>query len=182
VKLNGDDEYKSDAVFDSVHNGVVRGASEKGWKKLETMDVGVEEAQRYLPKEFIDLYLELVYLGVDVGKTSAVDRKSVDIPGVGKGTDGLGNVRSETKEVRDVYRKIRLPTSGLSVPILSENAVRFRSSVDRKLRKITREIKSYLDGKTAPKVNRRCGQCKKFGDGDWSWCPFCRGRMEEISS
>lgn len=121
-------------------------------------------------------------------------KSEVDLPGVGKGSGGLGAVRSETPDIRSVHRT---PggggaSGGGDVPLRSEVALRYKSTVDRKLRRMGREIRYFVDGleRRGPrgggmtgvaKPMRKCvGKCKKFGDADWVYCPWCGGPMSEL--
>ena len=110
--------------------------------------------------------------------------------GSGRGYDendlGLG-ARSKERltSVAPQYRGGAEKSAGGSsvVPIRSEGAVLMRSKIDRRLRRIGREIKSYLDereiGRPSPVVRQCSGKCKKFGEAEWLYCPNCGGPMQE---
>lgn len=66
-----------------------------------------------------------------------------------------------------------------------ERAFRVRVLIDKRLRKMGREIEAFLDGKKKWQNAglRACaGRCKKFGDGEWVYCPWCGGPMREMEN
>lgn len=185
-------EYSSDAVFDSVYVGLCPDCHaptalccrhRHRLVSSQAREVGLEYVSHFMPKSFIDLYERLLLEQFSDSAMSVHSGQNIDIPGVGKGSGGMAAVKSETTEVRSVHRQ---PVGGDSATVIrSEAAMHFRSGVDRKIRKISREIKFYLDSKggrvKATKPQRKCdGNCKKFGDGDWNWCPYCGGPMREL--
>lgn len=64
-------------------------------------------------------------------------------------------------------------------PVSSDEAQSMKARVDRKLRKIAREL--TRGEKSCP---RRCTgkNCRKWADPDWAWCPYCRAATEDIDS
>lgn len=57
-------------------------------------------------------------------------------------------------------------------PLGSEQALAYKARVDRKLRKIAREIKLFLDKHEDGKVDvRRCTACRQYGESEWLYCP-----------
>jgi hypothetical protein len=104
------------------------------------------------------------------------------VPGSGKKT--TGRIKTSSAEASIGGKKNR---QGKSPEFIrSEAALGYRSKVDRKLRKIAREINYYLAtplDNTAESVQRRCaGSCKRMGDGEWLYCPWCAGPMEEVAN
>jgi len=65
--------------------------------------------------------------------------------------------------------------------IRSEAAFNEKSRIDRKLRKLTREIKAWLrDSHEARDDVRRCTVCRKFGEPEWLYCPRDGKPMESV--
>lgn len=173
LNLTVTSDYVGDAIFDSVHNGKVREV-EKRFNVLYTKYTGLELIQAFLPKDFINAYESLLSIALETGERKG---ESIDIAGTGKGTGA--QVKSEAKDVRSVHRKA--PSAGSSKAIIrDEAALRFRSGIDRKLRKLTREMRNYLGGDWKNKVTRKCSGCNKFGDGDWNHCPYCGKPMYDV--
>lgn len=168
--------YSPHAVTDSVYDG-----TGTRYVRPERLDVGLDYVERFLPDGFVNAYEQLLGQAFSAAAMSVKGQEQIDIPGVGKGKNGLGSVRSGMTEVRSVHRS---PPRAASSVIGSEIAMQFRSSMDRKIRKITREMRFFLDkanGEKGVNPQRKCsGRCKKFGDGDWMYCPWCGGPMSEI--
>lgn len=65
--------------------------------------------------------------------------------------------------------------------IRSEAAFNYKSKIDRKLRKLTREIKTWLQGSGEYRDDvRRCTVCRKFGEPEWLYCPQDGKPMESV--
>ena len=65
--------------------------------------------------------------------------------------------------------------------IRSEAAFNFKSKVDRKLRKLAREIKVWLQDSPGERDDvRRCTVCRKFGEPEWLYCPRDGKPMESV--
>jgi hypothetical protein len=68
-----------------------------------------------------------------------------------------------------------------SDPLGSERALAYKSRIDRKLRKISRQIKRWLDDREDGKVDvRRCSLCRQFGEPEWTYCPKDGKPMQSI--
>ena len=52
-----------------------------------------------------------------------------------------------------------------------------KSSVDRKLRKIARQIQTDLAGGLSSPP-RKCSRCGRFGEDNWNWCPWDGAAMQ----
>lgn len=65
--------------------------------------------------------------------------------------------------------------------IRSIAAFNYKTKVDRKLRKLTREIKTWLQGSGEYRDDvRRCTVCRKFGEPEWLYCPQDGKPMESV--
>ena len=65
-----------------------------------------------------------------------------------------------------------------------EDSVDYRKKIDRRLRRIAREIEEFLaggNGESLKSGKRKCGgRCRKIGDPEWLFCPRCGGPMIEV--
>jgi hypothetical protein len=65
--------------------------------------------------------------------------------------------------------------------IRSERAFNEKARIDRKLRKIAREIRAWLrDSAESRDDVRRCTTCRKFGEPEWLYCPKDGKPMESV--
>lgn len=137
----------------------------------------------FLPAGFLNAYEQVLmaaYGARNLGSGRPPD--DTTLVGVGRGSGGLGSVKSETPDVRNgatPSRKI-----GSSVPIRSERALHYRAKIDRKIRQVGRDIADFLASLDNPQAvrtsQRRCtGRCGKFGDGDWNYCARCGAPMRQ---
>lgn len=65
--------------------------------------------------------------------------------------------------------------------IRDEQALAFKSRVDSKIRKLCREMESWLENESSDKVRtpmRKCKKCKKYAEETWQFCPFDGQKME----
>lgn len=131
-----------------------------------------------LPGEFLDLYEELWLRmwrapgasgGVNVGDENA------EVPVAVK-----WRVNTTEQETRGTASpKGRGSTSkGLGVKDVRAQAT--KEWVDRKLRKIARELRDRLTDDGTVGVRRCTGpRCRKLAEDTWNWCPFCGAPTEQ---
>lgn len=146
---------------------------------IQAVDADADVVARWMPRDFVQWYVALVSLITGPSGYGGVDENVV--PGSGKAYGGMGSLKSGSSESLKLTGGQFRPESG--VLMRSEWASDMRVKVDRKLRKIARELKNMLDddSKRRSYVRRRCaGQCKKFGEADWLYCAKCGGRMEQV--
>ncbi len=136
---------------------------------------------RYIPMSVLGAYSRLI--DAAVGERALGSGRGYDDlfePGVGQKS---GPRISSSSGQASIGKASKVKGQGQDF-IKSEMALAYRSKVDRKLRKIAREMHSYLatpTDVTAASVQRRCaGSCKRLGDGEWLYCPWCAGPMEEV--
>jgi len=62
-----------------------------------------------------------------------------------------------------------------------ERAFELKKKVDRQLRRIAAQIRAFEDGRKIESAGQRVctGRCKRFGDGEWTYCAHCGGPMRE---
>lgn len=144
--------------------------------------LGVEELElilRFFPGRVLWMYVRLLDLAF--GERNLGSGRGYDENDLGLGARSPERLSSAALDYRGSAVQ---PRQGTSRPLLrSEVAVQYRSKLDRKLRRIGREIESFLTEKEFGRkvsVVRQCsGKCKKFGDADWNYCPNCGGPMQE---
>jgi len=122
---------------------------------------------RMLPGAFVDAYGALwgASLRHPQGTLASDYRETVVAPRVKRARTSTG--QTETRGLAKGSRK-----SGRSVdPVVSLRYLREKARIDRKLRKITREIEAVLSGGRGLTVVKRCPKCQRFGDEEWVFCP-----------
>lgn len=163
------DDYRPHPVTDTVF---ARPAVEYSSHPVESIwDVVAE----FFPKDFLNLYEQLIEMEFsNLGRSVPTDPNS--IPGTGTGTGA--HTRSEQPDVRSVHRA---PVFGPNDPIRHEQAGVTRARVDRKLRKLTREMRLWLSSASPGGTIHRCnGRCKRIAEPDWKFCPNCGGNVIKL--
>lgn len=61
--------------------------------------------------------------------------------------------------------------------VKSVRMLALKSLIDRKLRKLAREIESRMAGGTGESA-RKCSRCGKYGEDNWIWCPWDGAAMQ----
>lgn len=181
------DDYKPHPVSDGgVGSGGRRRLDEGDSGKRRRVVVDGEIAGAvlgFLPKKFVHLYEQLcdnAYGERRLDGSSATRRDT----GGGRATAKRGSGRLNSGQVD---KTLVASTGGKTknhaeIAMKSEAAVDFRRLVDRRLRRLAREIEDFLRGDEAVKAGRRkCGgRCRKIGDADWIYCARCGGPMQEV--
>lgn len=140
----------------------------------------LELLARYVPKGFLLCYEILVCRGLVLGGGGRGYDETVEV-GSGRPVGGLGTPRSGVTERRLTAGVGRRGSSGAAV-IRDEAAVSYRASVDRKLRKIAREMSAWLEeGPRGKKAVYRCTgkKCGKYAEPEWNFCPTCGAAVDE---
>lgn len=137
---------------------------------------------RGLPAEFLSVYLML--MDATYGETnlgSGLGYRDNEIPGTGvqKNPWPLSSVAPQSGQA--AHKKFIGQSRDF---IRSQKNSGLKDRTDRRLRKLTREIKFELSshsGQKEPKAIRQCaGTCRKFGEAEWLYCPRCGGPMQEV--
>lgn len=132
---------------------------------------GVEgEVLRELPQALVSAYEELL-----------ARSRSRPLPhdvGVVAKTRRVVRISTSQRETRGGAKGSR--KAGPSDPIRDPAALVFKGKVDRKLRKLAREMRVWLDGGVAHNSVRRCTRCRRFADETWLYCPHDGARTEEV--
>jgi hypothetical protein len=107
-------------------------------------------------------------------------------------SDGSGAIRMRTSsgQVDTVGTKVKSgsgrsgggkDTRKTSNQLRNERLLREKTKVDKRLRRMAREIESMLRGEVHIEAVRRCaGRCGRLGQADWKYCPNCSGPMAEV--
>jgi hypothetical protein len=138
------------------------------------------EVLEAMPEGFVFQYhvLWLEGLGKAVGGRPGLPEKVVAPNVVAKTRRSGPRTSTSQTETRGGAKKSKSSEVG-GVEFASEAAVHFRRRIDAKLRKLGREIRSWR-GDAERSAGRRCSYCKRFGDDEWVYCPWCRSPMEEV--
>lgn len=144
---------------------------------------------RFLPPDFLFAYEVLVHRGLVVGGGGVRGGAGYDesvVVGAGRGTGGLGGVKSGETE-----RRIGTGGggggpgkngSGAAV-VRDEAALAMRRKIDRRLRKLAREVLLWIEGNglSSKTIVYRCTgrKCGKFAEEGWAFCPSCGSAVGE---
>jgi hypothetical protein len=142
---------------------------------------------KMIPPAFIEAY-EALWVGCFKNDVHPLSGSGEE---VGRST-GAGSIRWRTNsgQVDTVGTKVKSGSgrSGggktvgkTSAALRDERLFREKGLIDKRLRRLARDILAILDPKGAQvERQRRCtGSCKRLGQSDWLFCPNCGGPMAE---
>jgi hypothetical protein len=125
---------------------------------------------------------ERTQAGADLGRASGKVVKGVGARGwrlSSGGVDVVGtrNGGSDNKSRQKVVGKT-------AKTLKDERALRFKQKIDKRLRRIAKEIHAFLENaEVAVERQRMCGgHCRRLGESSWLYCPNCGGPMNELDS
>lgn len=107
-------------------------------------------------------------------------------------SDGSGAVRMRTSsgQVDTVGTKVKSgsgrsgggkDTRKTSNQLRNERLLHEKGKIDKRLRRMAKEIEAILIGGLHAESQRRCtGRCARLGQTDWKFCPNCGGPMQEM--
>lgn len=131
-----------------------------------------------IPTVIIDAY-EALYLSA-YGSDALKIGDDNQIHGTGKAEKG--RTRSDQVETRGgAIQKKKLSASRTDV-IKNLKSYQYKLKVDKRLRKMSKEIGEFLSDAEPTTVFHRCTSCKKTGESDWKHCPRCGAEMEQIDA
>lgn len=180
--------YEPHPVLDG---GVGSGGSRRlkdgdsGRRKLVVVDGEIAGAVlAFLPKKFVFVYEELCDAAYGERRLDASGSMAAPEGGRQKAKKTSGRISSSA-----VDKTLAAGAGGKSrntaeIQFKNEQAVDFRRLIDRKLRRIAREIEEFFAGgvENLKAGSRKCsGKCRKIGDPDWLFCARCGGPMEEVN-
>jgi hypothetical protein len=135
-----------------------------------------------LPADFLDQYEALfleAWKAPGMGEVGGVRRDPDAAVAPGKGVKW--RVTSGQTETRGgaTGKGGGGPASGLSPRNLRAQGT--KEWVDRKLRKLARDIRTRMSDDEGPGVRRCTGpRCRKLAEDTWNWCPFCGAPTEDV--
>lgn len=140
---------------------------------------------RFMPKEMLFVYEVLVHRGLVIGGGALRGGRGYDesvVPGTGKAVGGMAATRSGVVERRMAAGAPAKRGSSAKPVVRSEEAVVYRRKIDRRLRRIAREMLVWLEEGVTSKVLRRCtrARCGLFAEDGWNFCPVCGGSVEDF--
>ena len=133
---------------------------------------------RITPAPFLDAY-KLLY--DEVFGTGAIFQDDTQIHGTGKAI--RGRTRSDAVETRGgAVQKKKLSASQKNV-IKSQRAFNEKTKIDKRLRKIGKEIYEFINKEKAITHDWyvRCSKCKKHMDDDYLFCPRDGAPAERVN-
>ena len=131
-----------------------------------------------LPPAFTEAY-EQVYLRAFGAAVAGTQRRDGE---AARATVRRGVARTSSGGVDHVGTAGPVTGSGGSrVPVADERALAAKAWADRKLRALARDLTRRMGGDGAAGQRRCAGKCKKFGDPEWLFCPWCGGPTEDVT-
>lgn len=178
--------YESHPVLDGgVGSGGPRRLAEgdSGRRKLVVVDGEIAGAVlAFLPKKFVAMYEQLCDAAYGERRLDASGAMAPPEGGRQKVKKTSGRVSSSQTD-----RTLAAGAGGKSrntseIQFKDERAVDFRRLIDRKLRRIAREIEEFFVGGEGLRAGKRkcAGKCRKIGEPEWMFCARCGGPMEEV--
>lgn len=133
---------------------------------------------RLTPTAFLEAY-ELLY--VETYGSGAIVQDDNHIHGTGKAQ--RGRTKSSDVETRGgAVQKKKLSASQKNV-IKSQRAFNEKTKIDKRLRKMGKEIFEWLNKEQTEPVHYwvRCSKCKKHAEDGYAFCPWCGNKTEKVS-
>jgi hypothetical protein len=133
---------------------------------------------RLTPAAFLEAYQ---LLHDETYGTGAIFQDENAIHGAGKAQ--RGRTKSDAVETRGgAVQKKKLSASQKNI-IKSQRAFNMKTKIDKRLRKMGKEIFDYLNKEAASKVDfyMRCSKCKKHAEDEWQFCPRCGATTERVN-
>lgn len=156
--------------------GVVEGARLSGVEELLML-------VRYLPESFVAAYLRLIDRAV--GEKNLGSGRGYDQNDLGLGARSGVQTKSEVRGYRGSAEKSGKPSSGMGMPIQSEEAMYDLDRYRKRLRNMAREMMVFLrdeaSGEGRSILRRRCsGRCGRLGNAEFLFCPNCGAPMQDV--
>jgi hypothetical protein len=164
-------------VDESQRGQIMRLVSSEGWH------IGIPDIEREvwnrLPERFRFLY-EIMWLRA-FGPSIGGRYSNGSDPNVVASTKRVVRVSTNQTETRGgASSGKKLAGASTKDTISSDRALEQLRKVDRRLRTLARDMAMYIGGDEARGSVRRCSRCKRYGDGDWLYCPRDAAPMEEV--
>lgn len=130
------------------------------------------------PASFLDAY-QLLF--IETYGSGAIYQDPNSIHGAGKAQRG----RTDTRQVETrggAVQKKKLSASQKNV-VKSQRAFNEKTKIDKRLRKLGKEIYDYLNKEALHPTQwwMRCSKCKKHAEDEWLFCPRCGAATERMT-
>lgn len=143
---------------------------------VEFGDLSLADAVRTLPTDFVSVYESLFLASLRTDRGGSSDAGEVGVAGARRVTRVSTN-QVETRGGSKGSRK----SGGSADLVRSQRMLEFKGRVDRRLRKIARDIKAEMrDAQGDSELLRRCTVCRTFGESGWLYCPKDGKPMESL--
>lgn len=183
----GDDGRLSLSDDEALWTGVeLRRMYAKGWNDaLVKMGLGGEkwgglddgELRRMVGERFATALEAIWVLSLGYLRSSVPDGNG----GLRNGT-GSGQKSRAASKLEGVTRKRgKRAGSDTRGVVQDEAAFRFKQLVDRRIRKLTREMEEWVVRRTSlreEKIPGKCQKCQRYAEDNWSYCPFDGQKIE----
>lgn len=146
-----------------------RDQAEAGKVRLAMMS----DELRMMPEVLVDAYAALCAEALRDGTEGRREDSSPRVKGKPLGWRISSN-QTETRAGAKTSGK-KGPVGGPEIK--SRRMFVLKEKIDRKLRKLAREIESRMAGGTG-EMSRKCSRCGKYGEPDWIWCPWDGAAMQ----
>lgn len=127
-----------------------------------------EHPAKFLPQGLVEAY-ETLYIRA-YGSDAPYLGDPISIHGSGKALRGRIKT-SETEKRAGAFQKKKLSASRTSI-IQDQKAFDIKDKIDKKLRRVSREIYSLLNNQETV-VRSVCSKCRRLGEPEWKYCPAC---------
>lgn len=149
-----------------VNSNSSNGARAASTSQSHVRPVDGDEIARKLPPVFVEAYSFL-------HEQALADSASMN---GGRGYDEVSDTRIKGgAKAPKKYGSNR-------APLKSQAASGYIDTVNRKLRRISREIKGFIEHNSPNAEMRQCSSrtCRRFADPEWNYCPACGARTENL--
>jgi hypothetical protein len=133
---------------------------------MEPRPIDGDEIARKLPRGFVEAYSYL-------HSQALADAASLN--------GGRGYDETSDNRIKGGAKPPKKYGSGRA-PLKSTRADGYLDTVNRKLRRIGREIKGFIEHNSPNAEMRQCSgrKCRRFADAEWLFCPWCGASTENI--
>lgn len=165
------DELREAEIEDARAQGYAQGRADQ-WEMDKVRVTLMSDELRMMPEILVDAYGALVSMCLTDG-TEGTKVQDLRVPPRVRGwrtssgqTETRGGAKASGKK------------GGAGGPtVKSARIMALKTSIDRKLRKIAREIENRMAGGIA-ETPRKCTRCGKYGEDTWIWCPWDGAAMQ----
>jgi hypothetical protein len=174
--VNDSEESLSDRMIEDARaagyaDGYARGAEAQRRASKIPLALMADEL-RMMPPLLVDAYMALCISALADGTEG---RRGEELRVAPKAR--LWRTNTNTEQTRGVAKATGKKGSVGGPTVKNARLLALKTSIDRKLRKIAREIESRMEGGTGMPA-RKCSRCGKYGEDNWIWCPYDSAVMQ----